>query len=166
MDKSGEAAAAAASTLSAYVNAADGYVALASSKYGAVAAAAVSALKAKFGLLGMFLPGFASGTKSAPKGMALVGEEGPELVYFNGGETVVPADETQRIAEQNAEGMQAESVSPGSQHVTNAGSTYSIQFSPQYHVEAGVNAEQLKSVLQEQSASLRDQVAEIIDDIT
>lgn len=166
MDKSGEAAAAAASTLSAYINAADGYVALASSKYGAVASAAVSALKAKFGLLGMFLPGFASGTKSAPKGMALVGEEGPELVYFNGGETVVPADETQRIAEQNAEGMQAESVSPGSQHVTNAGSTYSIQFSPQYHVEAGVNAEQLKSVLQEQSASLRDQVAEIIDDIT
>jgi phage-related protein len=33
---------------------------------------------------------YASGTPGAKPGWALVGEEGPELVYFNGGETVVP----------------------------------------------------------------------------
>lgn len=40
------------------------------------------------------VPGFASGTKSAPPGLAMVGENGPELVYFHGGEKVLNAAET------------------------------------------------------------------------
>lgn len=36
------------------------------------------------------LPGFAMGTSSAPAGLALVGESGPELVRFRGGEQVIP----------------------------------------------------------------------------
>lgn len=40
---------------------------------------------------------YASGTDNARKGVALVGELGPELVYFGGGETVIPADETASI---------------------------------------------------------------------
>lgn len=36
------------------------------------------------------VPGFASGTMSAPRGLALVGERGPELVRFAGGERVFP----------------------------------------------------------------------------
>ena len=39
----------------------------------------------------------ASGTLSAEPGIALVGEEGPELVRFKGGETVYTADETEQI---------------------------------------------------------------------
>ena len=38
-----------------------------------------------------------SGTLSAEPGIALVGEEGPELVRFKGGETVYTADETEKI---------------------------------------------------------------------
>ena len=34
------------------------------------------------------IPGFASGTESAPRGLAVVGEYGPELVAFRGGERV------------------------------------------------------------------------------
>ena len=41
--------------------------------------------------------GYASGTKSATKGVHLVGEKGPELVYFNGGETVLDAEKTKNI---------------------------------------------------------------------
>lgn len=41
--------------------------------------------------------GYADGTKSAAAGIALVGENGPELIDFNGGETVYTADETSRI---------------------------------------------------------------------
>lgn len=41
--------------------------------------------------------GYATGTLSAEPGAALVGEEGPELVMFRGGETVYTADETERI---------------------------------------------------------------------
>lgn len=39
-------------------------------------------------------PGFAGGTLWAPPGLALVGERGPELVRFRGGERVYNADET------------------------------------------------------------------------
>lgn len=41
--------------------------------------------------------GYASGTKNATKGVHLVGEEGPELVYFNGGETVLDALDTSKL---------------------------------------------------------------------
>ena len=46
-------------------------------------------LKASLGI-----PGFATGTNSAPRGMALVGERGPELVDFRGGERVYTNSET------------------------------------------------------------------------
>jgi len=36
--------------------------------------------------------GYAKGTKSAKKGVAVVGENGPELVNFKGGESVVPSN--------------------------------------------------------------------------
>lgn len=40
---------------------------------------------------------YASGTDYARAGVALVGENGPELVRFRGGEQVIPADETARM---------------------------------------------------------------------
>jgi hypothetical protein len=41
------------------------------------------------------VPKFATGTSSAPAGVALVGEQGPELVQFSGGERVMSAGATQ-----------------------------------------------------------------------
>ncbi len=43
------------------------------------------------------LNGFATGTPSAPEGIALVGEEGPEIIDFKGGERVYNANETKDI---------------------------------------------------------------------
>jgi hypothetical protein len=43
---------------------------------------------------GSKLPAYASGTRSASPGLALVGERGPELVSFRGGERVRTASET------------------------------------------------------------------------
>ena len=40
-----------------------------------------------------------SSTNNAPKGLALVGEAGPELVNFKGGERVLNARNTQRALE-------------------------------------------------------------------
>lgn len=46
----------------------------------------------------MYLSGeYASGTLNAAPGLALVGENGPELVNFGGGEVVYTADETKRM---------------------------------------------------------------------
>lgn len=39
---------------------------------------------------------YASGTNYAERGFALVGENGPEIVYFRGGERVLTAEETQK----------------------------------------------------------------------
>lgn len=44
------------------------------------------------------IPGFATGTSSAPPGLAWVGENGPELVSFAGGETVFTAEQSRRLA--------------------------------------------------------------------
>ena len=41
--------------------------------------------------------GHAAGTPSASPGVHLVGEQGPELVNFRGGESVTPADETKSL---------------------------------------------------------------------
>lgn len=43
------------------------------------------------------VPGFARGTKNAPPGMAWVGEQGPELVVFGGGEQVLTAAASQNL---------------------------------------------------------------------
>ena len=40
---------------------------------------------------------FASGTDNAPKGLAIVGEAGPELVNFRGGEQVLSNSNTKKV---------------------------------------------------------------------
>lgn len=47
---------------------------------------------------------YARGTTGAAPGLAWVGEEGPELVRFKGGETVYPHEESMRIGRQIAQG--------------------------------------------------------------
>ncbi len=42
------------------------------------------------GFMAMKAMGYANGTGGAKRGPAIVGEKGPELVYMNGGETVIP----------------------------------------------------------------------------
>ena len=56
------------------------------------------------------LPGYASGTFSAARGLAIVGEEGPELVNFRGGERVYDASDTARLA-RSGEGQAGQPVS-------------------------------------------------------
>lgn len=58
--------------------------------------------------------GFEYGTNNAPKGLALVGEAGPELVNFKGGERVLNARNTQRALEGATGG--------------NAGNTFNVTF--------------------------------------
>ena len=56
------------------------------------------------------IPAFAKGTKNAPKGMAWVGEEGPELVRLNGGEAIYTARQSQHIYDQWAANIPANSA--------------------------------------------------------
>lgn len=58
-----------------------------------------SAMKSLFGDIfsGLNLPGYATGTMNAAAGLAIVGEQGPELVRMRGGERVYDARQTDRM---------------------------------------------------------------------
>lgn len=100
MDLSSEALESGQATIQGFINAAEDMLPEVQRAYNRLGVAAASALSSVGGgsvsldLLGSPTPHYASGTDSAEPGFALVGEEGPELVYFNGGEKVINASET------------------------------------------------------------------------
>lgn len=99
MDLGDEAKASAQATIQGFIDGAVGMLPQVTAAYNRVAAAARAALSASgTGTTGS-IPGYAVGTQSAAPGFALVGENGPELVYFNGGEQVMTAEETAAMRE-------------------------------------------------------------------
>lgn len=97
MDLGTEAAESAKATIQGYVNAAYDMLPQVQSAYARIASAATAALTPpNVGSTGN-IPGYAVGTDSAAPGFAYVGEHGPELVYFGGGEQVMTAAETAAI---------------------------------------------------------------------
>lgn len=90
-----------------FINGADELLPSVQEKYGLIGETAYRSLySALFGGLYGYYPepprtsgrggqtAYASGTNNAERGFALVGENGPELVYFRGGERVLTAEET------------------------------------------------------------------------
>jgi hypothetical protein len=53
--------------------------------------------QAEASILSVLIPGFAGGTDSAPGGVALVGERGPELAFVPRGSQIITADQTRAI---------------------------------------------------------------------
>lgn len=99
MDLGDEAKASAQATIQGFIDGAVGMLPQVTAAYNRVAAAARAALSASGNGTAGSIPGYAVGTQSAAPGFALVGENGPELVYFNGGEQVMTAEETAAMRE-------------------------------------------------------------------
>lgn len=99
MDLGAEAKASAQATIQGFIDGAVGMLPQVTAAYNRVAAAARAALSASGTGTAGSIPGYAVGTQSAAPGFALVGENGPELVYFNGGEQVMTAEETAAMRE-------------------------------------------------------------------
>lgn len=99
MDLGDEAKASAQVTIQGFIDGAVGMLPQVTAAYNRVAAAARAALSASGTGTAGSIPGYAVGTQSAAPGFALVGENGPELVYFNGGEQVMTAEETAAMRE-------------------------------------------------------------------
>ena len=93
MDLGDEAAESGMATIQGFIDGAMDMLPAVRSAYAGVASAAKAALYPS-GSPGRSGRGYATGTRSAAPGFALVGENGPELVYFNGGEQVMTAAET------------------------------------------------------------------------
>ena len=60
-----------------------------------------------------YIPQYANGTDFAPRGLALVGERGPELVMLSGGERIIPADKTEHILEDGVQAMTVDDSGTG-----------------------------------------------------
>lgn len=80
-----------------FISGADDQLPIVQQAYGLIGSAAYDALREAFLQSkpnGDRTNGYATGTSYAERGFALVGENGPELVFFRGGERVLTADET------------------------------------------------------------------------
>jgi len=104
LDMSTEATTAAGNTMRAYAQSILTNGATAVSNAQSIAAQIKSALESASATVNIGVTGggktgkgYASGTDFATPGWHLVGENGPEIVEFAGGETVYPADETSRM---------------------------------------------------------------------
>lgn len=102
------------------------------------------------------LRGFASGTPDAPPGWAWVGENGPELMYLHGGETILPAGVSGSVA----------GMSPGAGLETKAGGSGAVYLSvaPVYNISGASSLEETRTALQTHDNNLRGLILEILEE--
>lgn len=100
--------------------------------------------------------GYAAGTLSAEPGIALVGEEGPELINFRGGEAVYTSDETEKIlngfAERSlyvppAKSFSAEKFDANSETVSKKEISLDITGKGSVNIQSNMSKEQVVSIL-------------------
>lgn len=118
MDLGDEAKASGRATIQGYIDGANSMLPQVQAAYAALGKAASSALgPAPYSnsayAANARVPMYAGGTDNAAPGFALVGEEGPELVYFNGGEKVLDASRTSALQARPEPALSAMVAAPG-----------------------------------------------------
>ena len=178
MDLGDEAKASAQATIQGFIDGAVGMLPQVTAAYNRVAAAARAALSASGTGTAGSIPGYAVGTQSAAPGFALVGENGPELVYFNGGEQVMTAEETAAL--QASAEIQAITFAPQlleAMHAIQGDSALSASLPGQsgeippivientFHIEGNATPETI-AALEAYGDSLKDVVKEALEEIS
>ena len=156
MDLGTEAAEAGKATIQGYINAANDMLPQVKAAYENLAKAASSALGSNPASNSAYaanrsVPMYASGTSNAAPGLALVGEEGPELVYFDGGEKVLSAAQTAALQAKPALSAMVDSAGGGN------GSAPAIQLT--IHVDGNATPETVSAL----SASANEIVDMVMD---
>lgn len=133
MELSDEAAAAARETVQAYIDSAGGMVGTVRTAFGNIGTVARQGLYASQASV---RPGhqYAEGTNDAAPGLALVGEEGPELVNLSGGERITPASETRQLL---SEPLQS-----------SGGSSQNITITNEFHIEGNATEDTVNRLLE------------------
>nr|DAI82269.1 MAG TPA: minor tail protein [Caudoviricetes sp.] len=158
MDLGDEAAASGRATIQGYINAANDMLPQVKAAYGNLAKAASNALGGNPASNSAYaanrsVPMYASGTSNAAPGLALVGEEGPELVYFDGGEKVLSAAQTAALQAKPTPALSAMVDSPGGGN----GAAPTIQLT--IHVDGNATPETVSAL----SASANEIVDMVMD---
>lgn len=154
MDMSSDAAAAGAATVQAFADAASGKLAAVQSAFASVAETAKAALN-----ISGSLPGHAAGTDSAERGFALVGEEGPELMWFNGGETVYNAQETQRMMSAQPANAINTSVTPAAPSLAN-----SIIVKPEFVINGGADTTEIEAMISRATDNMKIMILDTLEE--
>lgn len=121
--------------------------------------------------------GYALGTDYASAGVHVVGEKGPELVLFKGGEEVVPADETAKILNNSSNNGGVPDSLPTVTHSDSDGGasksektiTLNINGAGSIKVDGSASKEEIVAIMQEQAkpimmSILEDEITEEGDD--
>lgn len=109
-------------TIQGYIDSAKNMLPLVKEAYRDIAEAAADELGLDIHVRGSNVNGggweyYASGTSSAARGAAIVGEEGPELVFMRGGETVLNARETAAVMSRPVSAVSAMPVVRGGREI-------------------------------------------------
>lgn len=150
MDLSEEARQSGIATIQGYISAAGsmrGQVAAAYADLGSVATSALQGNKTS-------RRGYAAGTMDAEAGIHLVGEYGPELVAFRGGESVLTAAHTQEVL---SAGRSAVEAIP-----TSTAQTFQISLSPSYSFTGTQSREDVDAAFQRQNENLRVLILDVV----
>ena len=118
MDLGDEAAAAGRATIQGYIDGANAMLPQVQAAYNALGKTMSSALGTPLYSNSAWYAnsnrGYATGTESAEPGWAMVGEDGPELMFFNGGEKVLNAAQTSALQAKSEPAVSAKLASTGS----------------------------------------------------
>ena len=187
MNMDGEARKAAEATVTAYIDTIASYKGSATEAAQAVSSAVTNALGVASGSVtsstpkvmagGDYVRGFhqidghANGTDYAEAGVKLVGENGPELAFFNGGERVIPTQQSQAmLRDYNRMIDYAQSANTGQAYVSAAAAfplgnnqTTQITVSPQFVFNGG-DSEQLREQAEDITERIREMIAETMDE--
>lgn len=156
MDMYLEAAQAARSTMQGFVDGANGMSASVQAAYRNVALGAMGAIQGAMGAGLSVTRGYATGTESAQRGFAMVGEDGPEVVFFNGGEQVLNARETAALESRPVmSALPANGGSPGG---------VVINLAPVYNLSGNMNSADVRQELLRHNDSLRELILEVVED--
>ncbi len=178
MDFGDEAKASAQAAIQGFIDGATSMLPQVTAAYTRIANAAKAALSTSGTGTAGSIPGYAVGTQSAAPGFALVGEHGPELVYFNGGEQVMTAEETAAMRES----MEIQAITFAPQllealHAIQGDSALSASLPGQsgeippivientFHIEGNATPETI-AALEAYGDSLKDVVKEALEEIS
>ncbi len=114
---------------------------------------------------------YAGGTDNAAAGWALVGEQGPELLFMQGGERILTNRETEHILQRDTLTMQQAAALPEPARAlpnreSNGGvdaERIQITVAPDYHISGNALPEELREVLQRHDEDLREWIEEILN---
>lgn len=154
MDMYQQAALSARSTMQGFIDGANGMADSVQAAYRSVAAGAMTAIQGAMGVGLSVSRGYATGTTDAEPGFAMVGEDGPEVVLFGGGEQVLNARETAAMQRQSAvSAMPARG---------NGGVT--ITLSPVYNLSGDMNSAAVRNELDRHDENLKQFIISVVQD--